>query len=231
MKSPPKNRIFLELANNEITYEWLANAYEEMGWSPQPTPAAFEQMSKPILVVKKQIEEALSILIQGIPLTRHFAPLLYAFQQDRIYYLSKDKNKRVTYGQNLNMIEGELRKWVKLPDYRPTRISGLVIEGPRSFWEFLETGLTHHLRQCVICDKYLIHPTRKRCVKCGIEYERKAERLRKAAKRYENFVNDVKKSCPTFRDYLRNNKLVARGKRFKRDYGEVLNHLIKILPQ
>jgi len=156
---------------------------------------------------------------------------LYAFQQDRIYYLSKNENKRVTYGQNLNMIEGELRKWVKLPDYRPTRISGLVIEGPRSFWGFLEAGPTHHLRQCDICDKYLIHPTRKRCVECGIEYERKAERLRKAAKRYENFVNDVKKSSPTFRDYLRNNKLVARGKRFKRDYGEVLNHLIKILPQ
>ncbi len=225
MKSRPKNRIFLELANNKVTPEWVAKNYKAFGVEQPP----FEQISQSIIEVQKEIREGLKSLHGGGPVSKTMFPLLCKFEETRLVYEHKNDSPEIWYGIDDTQIAIELSRRGLTPD---KKYSFIAAEAARDFLKFLEeNGPPYHVKMCDVCSNLFADHKRKRCsVKCSQEHERKYDRRLIRDKRLSNFLDEVKRECPNIKDFLRNERLINRAKRFKCGYGEVFNHVRRIFP-
>jgi hypothetical protein len=155
MKSRPRSRIFLELANNEVTPEWVAKKYKARGVEQPP----FEQISPSIIAMQKEIRGALDSLDEGWPVFETTFPLLYAFEKKRVP--SKKKHLRsdldgnpITHVISDNKIDDAFRsKGVTSKKY-----SFIAADAAQDFLRFLENDIEKSSRcQYTSCGQFFLY--------------------------------------------------------------------------
>jgi hypothetical protein len=154
MKAPQENRIFLELANNEVTPEWVAEKYNASGVEQ----LSFEKISQSIIEVQKEIRKALNFLDEGLFVNKTIFPLLFAFEKEPLFskteHLDLDGNPIIHLISDNKIAEVLRRRGLK-PD---KKYSFLAAEAAQDFLSFLENDI-EKLRRCLYppCRKFYLY--------------------------------------------------------------------------